>query len=329
MPEKKWPDWICPSSRTALRRKSDGSGDQESLVNDQGICYPVIAGIPRFVPQKSYSDPFGVQWNRYRLTQLDSYTSLPLSKNRLREGLGEKLWGDLVDKHVLDAGCGAGRFTEIFLKQGAYVTSFDLSSAVDANSANFPPGPRHRIAQADILAMPFAPSQYDLVFSFGAVQHTPNLDDAVRALVAQVKPGGWVVLDHYSHNISHYTKITEPMIRQWLKRVEASRGVKITEALVSVFLPLHKAVRNSYLAQIVLSRVSPIRSYYHAIPDMSDELQREWALLDTHDALTPWYVHRRSRKHLVRLLQDLNLVDIECWKSRSSEIVARARKPSG
>lgn len=329
MPETKWPAWICPRSGMALRKQIDRSGDQESLVNDQGICYPVMAGIPRFVPQKSYADPFDVQWNRYRLTQLDSYTYLSLSRDRLREGLGEKLWGDLADKHVLDAGCGAGRFTEIFLKQDAYVTSFDLSSAVDANSANFPPGPRHRIAQADILAMPFAPSQYDLVFSFGVVQHTPNLDEAVRALAAQVKPGGWLVLDHYGHDIGHYTKITEPLIRQWLKRMEASRGIRITEALVSIFFPLHKAARYFYLAQIILSRVSPIRSYYHTKPQLSDELQREWALLDTHDALTPWYAHRRSRKHLVSLLQDLNLVDIECWKSESSEVVARARKPSG
>jgi hypothetical protein len=57
---------------------------------------------------------------------------------------------------------------------------------------------------------------------------------------------------------------------------------------VNAFLPLHKSVRNYPAAQAVLSRISPVLSYYHALP-LDDALQREWALLDTHDSLTDRY----------------------------------------
>lgn len=76
----------------------------------------------------------------------------------------EELWKTLAGKHVLEAGCGAGRFTEVLLAQGALVTSVDLSSAVESNAHNFPISVRHRVAQADILALPFSPCQFDVVF---------------------------------------------------------------------------------------------------------------------------------------------------------------------
>ena len=37
---------------------------------------------------------------------------------------------------IIEAGSGAGRFTEVLLKYGAIVYSFDLSNAVCANFAN-------------------------------------------------------------------------------------------------------------------------------------------------------------------------------------------------
>jgi 2-polyprenyl-3-methyl-5-hydroxy-6-metoxy-1,4-benzoquinol methylase len=45
--------------------------------------------------------------------------------------VGEKLWAELAGKQVLECGCGAGRFTEILLAEGAQVTFIDLSEAVD------------------------------------------------------------------------------------------------------------------------------------------------------------------------------------------------------
>ena len=109
------------------------------------------------------------------------YTGTTISRDRARRCIGEKLWGELDKKQVLECGCGAGRFTETLLAKRAFVTSIDLSEAVDANQENFPQSQTHRIAQADILQLPFAPRQFDLVFCLGVIQHTPNPEKTITS----------------------------------------------------------------------------------------------------------------------------------------------------
>ena len=177
-----WPAWCCPIHRRSLIDQGD------FLECSGGDRYPRRSGIPRFVENAKYADAFGAQWKRYRLTQLDSYTGTTISSDRARRCIGEDLWSELGSKQVLECGCGAGRFTEILLEKGAYVTSVDLSDAVDANNINFPQNTTHRIAQADIRTLPFEPRHFDVVFCLGVVQHTPNPEETISALYEQVKP---------------------------------------------------------------------------------------------------------------------------------------------
>ena len=106
------------------------------------------------------------------------------------------------------------------------MTSIDLSSAVDANQATCPQGAKHRIAQADILALPFLPLQFDIVFCLGVIQHTPKPEQTITRLYDQVKPGGSLVFDHYTHTLSWYTK-TAPLFRHVLRRLSARKGNQV------------------------------------------------------------------------------------------------------
>src|SRR5436190_16286116 len=83
-----------------------------------GIAYPIVRGIPRFVEADNYANNFGFQWNRFRETQLDSHTGVPISRRRFLRQTG---WNQqtLEGRLVLDAGCGAGRFAEVALSLGA------------------------------------------------------------------------------------------------------------------------------------------------------------------------------------------------------------------
>lgn len=71
---------------------------------------------------------------------------MPLSYERARRCLVESVWKDLHGSdqyHVLQAGCDAGRFTEILLGVPyTHVFSVDSSDAVDANQLNFPQNDR-------------------------------------------------------------------------------------------------------------------------------------------------------------------------------------------
>ena len=315
-----WPAWHCPYHEAQLLHERGNA-----LVCAEGDCFPYRNEIPRFVTQSNYADAFGVQWKKYRRTQLDSFTQTTISRDRAFRCMGEELWSALAGKQVLECGCGAGRFTEILLAKGAYVTSIDLSEAVDANQENFPQSDTHRIAQADVMQLPFAPRQFDVVLCLGVIQHTPNPEKTIARLYKQVKPGGTLVIDHYTHKLSWYTK-TAPLLRRYLRRLPPDEGLKWTEWLVEAFLPLHKMVRHFYPAQMLLSRLSPVLCYYHAYPDLDDELQREWALLDTHDTLTDWYKHLRTRGQIRLTLARLGLQEIWC-EYGGNGVEARGKRP--
>src|ERR1700756_4519846 len=313
-----FPAWHCPVHRTMLHMV----GDELKCLDGHGFC--VVNHIPRFVGGQTYADAFGVQWNRYRLTQLDSHRHLDHSASRARRCIGEELWKMLAGKHVLEAGCGAGRFTEVLLSQDALVTSVDLSSATEANAQNFPISARHRVAQADILALPFLPYQFDVVFCLGVIQHTPNPETTIARLFEQVKPGGTLVFDHYCHRLSAYLK-TAPLIRMWLRRQPPEIGLIWTERLVRCFFPLHRAVRHSWLGQKLVSGISPVLTYFRVSPNLPDEMQYELALLDTHDSLTDFYKHRRTRRHICRLLEGLAAQQIWC-EYGGNGVEARAKR---
>jgi 2-polyprenyl-3-methyl-5-hydroxy-6-metoxy-1,4-benzoquinol methylase len=292
-----------------------------------GHEWRVERGIPRLIPAaNNYADAFGLQWNVYRKTQLDSYTGIPIAGKRARRCMGDACWTLLhraEPVQVLEVGCGAGRFTEVLLATGARVTSVDLSSAVDANQENFPLNDRHRIAQADVLRLPFAPRQFDVVLCLGMIQHTPHPETTIAKVFEQVKPGGWLVLDHYTYTLSRFTK-SAVLVRQMLRRMNPERGLEWTKRLVNVFFPLHRRARHSRVAQALLSRISPILTYYHALP-LNDELQYQWSLLDTHDALTDWYKHLRTKGQIQRALHALGAVNIQC-EYAGNGVEARCRR---
>lgn len=288
----------------------------------------VESGIPRMLKlATNYADAFGLQWKTYRKTQLDSYTKTTLSRDRARRCIGEEWWRRLQEPglQVLEVGCGAGRFTEILTATAASVTSVDMSAAVDANQENFPQDSRHRIIQADVRRLPFAAGQFDVVFCLGVIQHTPIPEQTIEKLYEQVKPGGLLVIDHYTHNLSDYTKLA-PIFRFVFCRVSPETGLRWSRRLVDWFLPLHRAIRNHRIAQGILSRVSPVLAYYHSL-DLNDELQREWALLDTHDALTDRFKHFRTRRQILRFLESLGGQEVVS-EYGGNGVEARCRRPA-
>ena len=91
---------------------------------------------------------------------VDSHSGTRISEIRLARCFRGDL-PRLADKLVLEAGSGAGT-TEILLKAGATVHSFDYSNAVEANKLNNGHSNRLTLVQADIRRMPF-PLYYDYV----------------------------------------------------------------------------------------------------------------------------------------------------------------------
>lgn len=300
------------------------------LVADDGTRYPIIDGIPRFVASEGYASGFGLQWSIHSTTQLDSRTGTTISRARLERCLGTSV-GDLRAKRVLEVGCGAGRFTELLVAAGALVHAMDLSSAVEVNRANIGPEPKYRVAQADMLAVPFAEESFDWVIALGVLQHTPSPEASIRALWTRVRPGGMLVIDHYRLSWSRVTKL-DTLLRTVLKRLPPAVSQRITDRLVRAFFPLHWAVRDVTvrgvpLLQMLLSRFSPVYFYYRSYPELSREQHYEWSRLDTFDHLNDRYKRMRTTRQIRRTLAALGALDI-CVGRGGNGVEARCRKPS-
>ena len=313
----------CPADGAKLSRAS------ASITCEDGCRWEVVNSIPRFVAGRHYSEPFGLQWRTFPKVQLDSHTGLSISLDRAKFCLGGFLHrlADPSDAlNVLEAGCGAGRFTEILLSfPSVRVHSIDSSTAVEANSVNCPQDERHRIHQADILRLPFAPRQFDLVFCLGVVQHTESPEETIGKLYEQVRPGGTLLFDHYVSRVRGLTNPVRVLCRFLIKRMTPERGLRATTRLVDLFLPFYRAARNSPFLLFLLSKILPLHTGYHH-PQLNDRQQYEYALLNTHDGLTDWYNRSRTERQIERILTDLGAEQIEVFRG-SNGVVGRCRRP--
>ena len=299
------------------------------LQAEDGTRYPVLRHIPRFVSSENYAAAFGAQWNMFPQTQLDSHSGTSVSESRLSRCMRGNL-ESIAGKRVLEAGSGAGRFSEILLKHGAELHSFDYSSAVEANASNNGSNERLSLAQADIRKIPFARADYDYVVCLGVLQHTPDPEQSINCLWEMVRPGGALVIDHYRWTLRW---MLPPPIRdcvgvyRWLiLRLPQASRFDVVKRLTDRWFPLHWKFRDSLFMQRVLRRISPVIFHYPGILLKDRQAHYEWSLLDTHDSTTDFYKHMRTPRQIEEFLASLGAMDIVV-RTGGNGVEAFCRKP--
>ncbi len=295
---------INPYSGRPLHR-----GDSE-LVDDDGRRFPWESGAYRLVEDDGYAASFGFQWNRFEQIQVDRFrTGRPQSRERFFAATGwepERLAGKLV----LEVGSGAGRFTQVVLSHTeSEIYSVDLSRAVEANYRNNGPHPRLHLFQASIYDLPFADAQFDNVFCFGVLQHTPNARRAVESLVRMVKRGGELAVDFYPRN-GWYTKFhIKYLLRPIAKRLDRERLLRLIDASAEGLITAHRFVHRMGVGRLA-RRLLPLCDLATLPPDLDDEKLREWAVLDTFDMFSPWYDQPQKVETVTGWLRELGMVRV-------------------
>ncbi|MEA2235586.1 MAG: hypothetical protein QOC81_310 [Thermoanaerobaculia bacterium] len=283
--------------------------------------FPIVRHVPRFVPADTYANSFGFQWNKFRTTQLDSRTGLPIARERFFK---ESRWTpeEMAGKRVLDIGCGAGRFAEVALATGAEVVAVDHSTAVDACYANLGPHPRLSVVQADVYRLPVKASSFDYVYCMGVLQHTPDPHRAVLALSSPLKAGGKLALDFYP-KLAANVLWSKYWLRPFTRRMRQGRLFAIVERLVPKLLPVSRVLAAIPLIGGRLRYVLPIMMYYRVFP-LTMEQHREWAILDTFDMLAPAHDHPQTAAMVRDWLTEAGLRDVDA--AREGLVVGRAVK---
>jgi 2-polyprenyl-3-methyl-5-hydroxy-6-metoxy-1,4-benzoquinol methylase len=293
------------------------------LVSEDGKHrYAVKEGIPRFVPESNYADNFGMQWNKFSNTQLDSHSGHSISADRFWQATG---WtpADLEGQWVLDVGCGAGRFAEVALAAGARVVALDYSSAVNACEANLRRHPHLHVVQGDIYSLPFAKGMFKHVYSLGVLQHTPDVAKAFFSLPPMISQGGSLCVDFYRKSWKS-ALLPKYWLRPLTKRIPKDRLFAALERIVPALLPISVALGKVPRIGHQLKRVVPVANYVGSLP-LSDVQQREWSLLDTFDWLSPAYDNPQTPETVRSWLEAAGLTRVEVLQA--GHLVGRGKKP--
>ena len=281
------------------------------LDNFSNKKYTIKEGIPRFVINENFTSSFGLQWNQFQKTQLDSHTNTTMSEDRLRTALPMPI-ESIKGLKIIEAGSGAGRFTEVLLKYGAIVYSFDLSNAVSANYANNMPHKNLTIFQGDIEDIPFSDNFFDISICLGVMQHTRDSSKSLKEISRVTKVGGIISFDHYKTHIGHYTSL---YLIYWMiiKRIPKKFQLRLTNYLTKIFFPIHWAFRENPLIQYLLRRISPI-SFYYGMFDLNKDQHYELSKLDTHDKNTDHYKRMVTKKKLNNIVKKFNFKEFTIFQ---------------
>jgi SAM-dependent methyltransferase len=272
MTDALWQLLRCPACGSHLETSWFAEG--EGLLRSPcGLWFPIVRGIPRiFVGElrSIYRTDFAEFLARHRLFENNGEPPSDETRAKLatRESFGfewthfaEMLpeWEEnarfyfeplgetgLRGQLVFEGGCGKGRHTFHALRAGARVVAVDFSRAVDVAQSNCRTAEGERLfVQADLMALPFAPDDFDVAYSFGVLHHLPDPEEGFRRLVALVRPGGRVLIYVY-HALEG-----EPLKQAVLRVVTAVRRVTV-RLPHRLLLPLTNALGLGLYASVVL-----------------------------------------------------------------------------
>ena len=141
---------------------------------------------------------------------LDELKEMFIARNHL--AVCEMPIAKLKDKKVLEVGCGAGGHSSLFCKEGAHITSLDLTldrvvatkkklDIIDQNKSSL-------VLQGDAENLPFEDNHFDIVYSNGVLHHTPNTQKSIDEVRRVLKPGGVAVIMLYAkHSYLYWINI--------------------------------------------------------------------------------------------------------------------------
>lgn len=301
----------CESDFTCAATQTDESGEVVEGRLDcskEGHQFPIVDGIPRFVPADNYAASFGYQWNRFKLEQIDSANGTKLSAQRFYAETGwTKEW--LKGKWILDAGCGAGRFVDVVSLENCQVIGIDISNAVDAAKANLAGRKNVHLVQASIYELPFLKGVFDGTYCIGVVQHTPDPQKTMASLPRFLRAGGRIAISAYERKpwTMLYGKY---LIRPIAKRLHKETLLAGIKGLMPVLFPITDVLFRLPLAGRLFKFTIPVANYVHE-RSLTRKQRYQWAILDTFDMLSPEYDQPRTKEEIEEALSSSGIVDIE------------------
>jgi malonyl-CoA O-methyltransferase len=111
---------------------------------------------------------------------------------------------------VIEVGCGKGRFLKAICRSypGVQCTGVDI---VPALLSELPA--EISALEGSLESVPCPDNSFDIAFSVEAIEHSANVEAAIRELSRITRPGGWVVI--IDKQLSHWGQLECPSWERW------------------------------------------------------------------------------------------------------------------
>jgi len=238
----------CKRTFDLLASQTDGEEILEGALScsECALTFPITNGIPRIFSSeledetKNTVQNFGWQWNNLdpglQQTEFDSESVfLDFIEPVEREFF--------VDKVVLDAGCGAGRFAILSSKFGASeVIGIDLSSAVEIAYEKTRHIDNVHIVQTDIYNLPFL-REFNFIYSLGVLHHLPDPRRGFISLSRHLNDSGAIAFWVYGReNNEWYLNIVDPIRKKITSKMSSRTLAFVCHCITIPIYPILKLI---------------------------------------------------------------------------------------
>jgi len=201
-----------------------------------GQTYRILSGVPILLAELSAAEQFtaknfGEQWNYFH--QIGGLGAL-FEEGEFIDYFHPVPISELQGKVILEGGCGYGRNLIQCQKAGA-----KLAIGFDVSDAAFIAKQRGVDAViGDILNPPFKPL-FDVVFTFGVLQHVSRPFDGLLQLHARLRPGGLFCHSVYAYENNRLLAETlTPLRERFFRRLPLVLRKVIAYALGALSFPV-------------------------------------------------------------------------------------------
>jgi SAM-dependent methyltransferase len=241
---------------------------------------------------------YGLQWNRFRIIRDPEDRATFFN----RTGLSTEF---LDGKLVLDAGCGMGRYLRIAAGEPCrHIVGMDLSRAVEAARDLTRDLSNVSLLRADLLRLPFPEESFDVVYSLGVLDHTPDPRSAFLRLARLLKPGGRIVVWVYPRE-----RLPVEWMMNFQRAISTRLPVRLLERLSRLTAPIGGLKRRLFANRHWLVRRLGVLLHVCTI-GVSMHPDPEVRVCDTLDWYAPRYLSRHTFDEVTGWFHDAGLWDL-------------------
>jgi ubiquinone/menaquinone biosynthesis C-methylase UbiE len=264
------------------------------LICECGEGYPVIKGIPRFLPEmvainfEKIQKTFSYEWKMFRFGERNWGQDISYRKNLFLQGMGGNP-SDLEGKLIFDAGCGSGLLSmEMANSFGMEVMALDLAFGIE-RAYEYNKNPHVHFIQGSVLEPPFRDQVFDYLYCAGVLVALPDTLTGFKAINRTLEKGGMCFIWVY-HPIDknyHPTNRNKMLIYNFIRKNITSRlSINVQYYLYLLLMPLFLFKQKIELLIGSKTNVLTWREKMQALFDMFSPIYQN---RHTHDEVIEWY----------------------------------------